>query len=328
MKSLKHEAWTPRFLTLLQAERDAAARNRAKHGALYDLAPGTVSADEVAVVGQDGFLFVGNGSNRCEQQCTGQYRLSDQGLGKWRVALERRQAAAADIGARYLHLVIPEKQNVFPTARWPVPVKQVGPQPIDQLAALAIPVILYPLQVLQFHSWRAEIAWRGDSHYCASGMWFIFAELMSRLWPQRAFRFDTLTLARTWRRHDLARKFTDKPVFEDVISLVRQAAVVSDNRLYARTGKQVGNRYVLGHPAAPHDECIVVFGDSHSFEMGLTHLLSTYFKRVHFVWDTAVDFEYCRRVGATLVLTECAERYLIRPPRPDVLPGQTNVAES
>ncbi|MDB5817140.1 MAG: hypothetical protein JWQ11_780, partial [Rhizobacter sp.] len=178
---------------MLQAERDAVARNRVRYGSVLDLQPETTSKDQVAVVGVDGSMFVGNGSNKWEHQYAGETRLSDQGIAKWRLAFERRRAAAHEIGARYLHLVVPEKQSIMPTARWPNGVvKRVGPRPIEQIASLGMPELLYPLPALQSQAWRAELAWRGDSHWCASGMWFIFADLMARLWPARVFPFEAL----------------------------------------------------------------------------------------------------------------------------------------
>jgi hypothetical protein len=89
----------------------------------------------------------------------------------------------------------------------------------------------------------------------------------------------------------------------------------------ATTGAHVGNHYVLQNEHAPYQTSVVIFGDSYSFDVGFSDLLAAFFGQVHFVWNTMVDFQYCKNVNAQLVLVQSAERYLIRPHPQDLAPA-------
>jgi hypothetical protein len=192
---------------------------------------------------------------------------------------------------------------------------------VQQMQKLVPQGLVYPAERLHAESWRAEIAFRGNSHWCASGAWFGFCELMQAVWPEREFAFEHVPLARSWWRHDLLLKFIEETVHESVIAIPRRARVVYDNRLMATTGRHVGNHYVLQNEAAPIQEAVVIFGDSYSFDVGFSDLMAAFFGQVHFVWNTLIDFQYCKSVNARLVLVQSAERYLVRPHAQDLLPA-------
>lgn len=312
----------PRLSEFLQAERQLALANHQRLAALYDRPPGSLSADQVAITGADGWQFIANGSNAWEQQYLGQVRLGDEALGQWQAVFARRQQAARAIGARFAHLVVPEKQALLPQARWPGGAPVQGDRPVQQLQKALAPDagLVYPLAHLLDESWRAELAFRGNSHWCASGNWFGFEALMRAVFPERRFDFARVPLARAWWRHDLLLKYVAEPVYESVIAIPRRAQLVYDNRLLATTGAHVGNHYVLQNPAAPYQEAVVIFGDSYSYDCGFADLCAAFFGQVHFVWNTVVDFRYCRQMRASLVLLQSAERYLIRPHGDDLLP--------
>lgn len=304
----------------LRAERALANDNHQRLAPLYDRPFETLSKDQVAITGADGWQFISNGSNHWEQQYLGQLRLTPTAIAEWQQVFERRLAASRAIGARFGHLVVPEKQAIFPEARWPQGVPAVGERPVQQLLAAVPQGLVYPLERLRAESWRAELAFRGNSHWCASGNWFGFAALMAAIWPDRSFDFSHVPLGRAWWRHDLLLKYIDEVCHESVISITRRALPVYDNRLLATTGAHVGNHYVLQNAAAPYQEAVVVFGDSYSFDIGFSDLLSAFFGQVHFVWNTMIDFRYCLNVQARLVLVQSAERYLVRPHPLDVMP--------
>lgn len=314
------DAANQRLTEFLQAERALAEANHQRLAALYDRPFETLSKDQVAITGADGWQFISNGSNHWEQQYLGQLRLAPPAITEWQQVFERRLAASAAIGARFAHLVVPEKQAIFPEARWPDGAPVVGERPVQQLLAAVPQGLVYPLAQLRAESWRAELAFRGNSHWCASGNWFGFAALMQAVWPERRFDFSHVPLGRAWWRHDLLLKYIDAVCHESVISITRRAPPVYDNRLLATTGAHVGNHYVLQNPAAPYQEAVVVFGDSYSFDIGFSDLLAAFFGQVHFVWNTMIDFRYCQSMKASLVLVQSAERYLVRPHPLDQLP--------
>ncbi|TDP64336.1 hypothetical protein [Roseateles toxinivorans] len=310
----------------LAIERELAQANHQRLAAQYGQPVGSLSRDEVAIAGVDGWQYIANGNNAWEQQYLGQMQLAPDGLQQWQAAFERRLTAAHSIGANFAHLVVPEKQAIFPGARWPaggaVPApKALADRPVQQMLKAIPQGLVYPVERLHAESWRAELAFRGNSHWCASGAWFGFCELMQAVWPEREFDFRHVPLVRSWWRHDLLLKFVEEECFESVIAIPRRATMVYDNRLMATTGRHVGNHYVLQNPAAPIQEAVVIFGDSYSYDVGFSDLMAAFFGQVHFVWNTLVDFQYCKSVNAKLVLVQSAERYLVRPHTQDLLPS-------
>lgn len=305
----------------LAVERALAQANRAQYARHYEQPFETLSADQVAIAGLDGWQYIANGNNAWEQQYLGQVTLDEPTLQAWQQTFARRLAHSAAIGARFAHLVVPEKQAIIPHARWPQGSQTALPErPALQLQRSIPAGLVYPVERLQAESWRAELCWRGNSHWCTSGAWFGFCELMQAVCPELAFDFEQVPLVRNWWRHDLLLKYTDERCYESIITIARRARVVYDNRLMATTGAHVGNHYVLQNERAPYQTPVVIFGDSYSFDVGFSDLLAAFFGQVHFVWNTMIDFQYCKNVNAQLVLVQSAERYLIRPHPQDLTP--------
>jgi alginate O-acetyltransferase complex protein AlgJ len=312
----------PTLSEFLAIERELALANLAILEQQYAQPYEALSRDQVAIAGVDGWLFIANGNNAWEQQYLGQLRISDEGMESWQRTFERRLSAAERIGARFAHLVIPEKQAINPDARWPAKkIAIAGPRPVLQLLQRIETGLVYPLEALQSESWHAELCFRGDSHWCVSGAWFGFCELMHMVWPERKFDFHRVPLKRTWQRHDLLRKYLDEECNESVLAIARKSNVIFDNQLAANTGALAGNHYVLQNDHAPYREAVVIFGDSYSFSEGFSDLLASFFAQVHFVWNTMVDFRYCQQVNAKLVLVESAERFIAKPHPEDLLPA-------
>jgi hypothetical protein len=309
-----------RLSDFLAIERELADANRNRLAQYYDQPFEKISTDQVAIAGVDGWQFIANGNNAWEQQYLGQLQLADSGIQAWQSAFQRRLDAAEKQGARFIHLVVPEKQAIYPGARWPAgTVVVVAERPVQQMQKHISQGLVYPIDRLHTESWRAELCFRGNSHWCVSGAWFGFCELMKTVWPERFFDFEKVPLIRSWWRHDLLLKFAAEVCHESVICIPRCEQVVYDNRLMATTGRHVGNHYVLQNSSAPYQEAVVIFGDSYSFDVGFSDLMAAFFGQVHFVWNTVIDFQYCRSVNAKLILMQSAERYLVRPHTQDLL---------
>lgn len=304
-----------RLTEFLSIERELAQINHVRFASYYEQYFEMLSNDQVAIAGIDGWQYIANGTNAWEQQYLGQVTLDEPALQVWQQTFTRRQAHSTAIGARFAHLVVPEKQAIIPHARWP----QQGndtvthKRPALQLCECIESGLVYPIERLHAESWHAELCWRGNSHWCVSGAWFGFCELMQSIFPELEFDFKHVPLMRSWWRHDLLLKYTNELCFESVITIARRSRLVYDNCLMATTSAHIGNHYVLQNEQAPYQIAVVIFGDSYSFDLGFSDLLSAFFGQVHFVWNTMIDFQYCKNVNAQLVLMQSAERYLIRP---------------
>lgn len=305
-----------RYIELTRLERELVLFNRQRFASCYAILPGTMSLDESAVAGLDGWLFVSRGANGWEQQFSGEIVITDCGIEQWRDAFARRKKAANSIGASFCHIAIPEKQCVFPQFRNPAhtPGGDVGnSRPIDRIIEVAGDSLVYPLRRMIDESWRSELYFRGDSHWTVSGAWLTFCELAKSIWPEKIFPIENLPLIRLCRRHDLLLKYVAEPIYEEVVGIPRNAEVVFDNQLWAKTGRHVGNKFVLRNNSAMYREAVAVYGDSYSWDYGFSDLLSSYFKEIHFFWDSEIDFDYCRENNVKNIVVQSAERNLLAP---------------
>jgi alginate O-acetyltransferase complex protein AlgJ len=302
-----------KFQDLIDVERTLSIDNKNLYAQAYSMPIGKISDDQSAVVGVDGWQFIIDGSNQWEKQFLGSVGFSDADLNSWKILFEKRTEAAKLIGANFRHFVIPEKQSIYPELRWPggVP-KSLNDRPMIQLRKVIAENLIYPLEILQDESWRVEIFPRGNSHWTTSANWIGFCYLMKSIWPQRKFDFEIVSLFRNYLRHDLLVKFTKDICYEQVVSISRKSNVIYNNNLLTNTGAHVGNHFIMINKDAPYAETIVIYGDSYSYDVGFSDLISAFFQKVHFIWSTSIDFEYCEKMGANLIIMENAERFMIR----------------
>lgn len=305
---------TMTFAQFCELERSLAHANRLRYAKHYELGYETLSSDGVAIAGADGWLFIGDGSNHWEGQFTGEFHLTESGLADWMKAFERRHYVSQLIGAQFVHLVIPEKQSVLTKARWVNDVKIQSQRPILQLVqALSVGEsrLIYSASMLARESYYAELYFRGDSHCCVSGTWLYFLDVAKHIWSNKQFDFALVPLQRSWRKQDLLAKYAHN-IYEEIIVIARHAQVVFDNQLAKHTGAQVGNHYILHNEQALYSETVIIYGDSYSFDMGFSDVVSVFFQKVHFIWGTVVDFNYCKQHAANYVIVQSAERFLAR----------------
>jgi alginate O-acetyltransferase complex protein AlgJ len=64
---------------------------------------------------------------------------------------------------------------------------------------------------------------------------------------------------------------------------------------------------------------VVIFGDSFMDfqDSNPTVIFAENFREVHFVWSPSIDYAYVARVGAHIVISETAERFMISVPTDD-----------
>jgi alginate O-acetyltransferase complex protein AlgJ len=75
-------------------------------------------------------------------------------------------------------------------------------------------------------------------------------------------------------------------------------------------GSQRGRHFIYRNERMAGGKTLVVFGDSFCVTASFLPLLSTAFYEVHFFWSTSVDFRYVEEIGADVILTQIAERFV------------------
>jgi len=293
--------------------------------ATFGLPPGTRSEDEIAIVGNDGWLFLCGGSNANLGQYVGAVEMEPGWLEEWQEVTRRRaeQSAALDIDSALL--VVPDKLAVYED-RYPEELTRVGPRPIERLLAVPEMPIAYPLAELRAAAAAGEDVYlRTDTHLTFRGNEMLFSSVRAALGVQDPPDFSELTLRSYPIAGDLGVKFDPK-----IVSIVSEpnslldATIVEDNRdEIAAVDGHIGTRRVFRNERAPDPRVAVLFGDSFGFGaayyQGLSWFMAQVFREVHFVWvPFGWDADYVRNVGAKAVLVQGAERFVARVPHVEV----------
>jgi alginate O-acetyltransferase complex protein AlgJ len=287
--------------------------------------PGSRSEDDVAIVGEDGWLFLCGGTNANLGQYTGAVEMEPGWLEEWREVVRRREAEIERLGVAAALLVVPDKLAVY-EERYPEALERVGPRPIERLLAPPGLPIVYPLAELRAAAASGtEVYLRTDTHLTFRGNELLFASVLEPLGVAERPDFGELPFNAYPIAGDLGVKFNPQ-----IVSIVREpgtlheARIVEDNREeIAAVDGHIGTRRVFRNDRAPDPRLAVVFGDSFGFAaasyQGLAWFLAQVFREVHFVWvPFGWDGEYVRRVGAEAVLVQGAERFVARVPRLEV----------
>lgn len=282
--------------------------------------------------GKDGWLFLTGGTNEVADQYR-RVRSMDGVLRGWRRQILRRIRRARTFGARYLHLVVPEKLSVYE----------------DRFDGLTLDPRLAPVRrlgTLMRWSWPGRRAWidllgpmraartERDLHYRTDTHWNIHGCLLAYRLVCRACgarpRVDFLD--RPFHEFeavlDIGNKLADPPL-ETVrnYQLFRDAERVGGGRLIdaftaaGRLGELHSGAHAVYRNRSPDADprILVLFGDScaNFAGNGLTAMLAETFREVHFIWSSNIDWTYVERILPDIVLCEQVERFLPRVPEDD-----------
>lgn len=288
----------------------------------FGIPPGTWSDDEAAVVGHDGWLFLGRGNNLVLAQYRGEVDLPDDWMALWTDGVAIRRAGAAAIGAAFLGVVVPDKLTVLRSS-FPEPLPADATPPAARLAAERDLGLVYPVEEVRAVPGGAFL--RTDTHLTYEGNLALARAVGSALGVEVPDRLDPARARRDLISGDLGSRFEPAVVEVAVTAGDLGAAelVESNHAEIAAVGGHIGIRQVLRGERAPDPRTVVVFGDSYAFcaptFQGLSWFLAQVFREVHFLWvPFGWDPDYAAAVGADVVVCECAERFVVRPPLPRV----------
>jgi alginate O-acetyltransferase complex protein AlgJ len=284
----------------------------------FGTAPGTWSADGVAVTGRRGWVFLGGGTNAILDQYSGTFALPEDFDARWAQALEVRRRGAEDLGAAFAAVIVPDKLGVV-GAHFPDDLPGVAQAPAAVLAARPELGLLYPVAELAAVPGGAYL--RTDTHLTYAGNAALAQAVGMALGvtiehqpgPERINRYVT--------SGDLGSRYS--PPIVEVVSVPHDfgnADMIASNRdEIAAVGAHVGSRQVLRNEQAEDHRTAVIFGDSYAFAAphyhGLAWFMAQAFREVHFLWvPFGWDPAYAAAVGAEVVVCQGAERFAIRPP--------------
>ncbi len=285
-----------------------------------------VSPSAKVVVGTHGWLFVGEEYSAVEYYRATRAFTREQ-LVWWQRFLEARRDWLAQRGIRYLFVVAPDKQSIYPEYM-PAALNRVGTATrLDQLVAyLDRHSDLRPLDlrgVLREAKAHERPYERLDSHWNDLGAWIAYAEITKRLsvWFPRVQPLPLSDFERTWppgQGNDLAMLLSLSDVMPgERLTLVPR--VPRRARLIPTDGSlPPGSLAVLvsetGDPTLPR---AVMFHDS--FGQALWPFLSEHFAHIAYSWQYNFDPAFIEREKPDVVLDELVERVLMATlaPNPD-----------
>jgi alginate O-acetyltransferase complex protein AlgJ len=279
--------------------------------------------------GLDDWLFLTGGSNFVTTlyQREGGH-LPDSALGRWRDAILDRKARCDAIGARFAHLVIPEKLTIYGH-------KQAEPLVDPDLApglrlielfdgdpaAYGYVDLIGPMRARRDD---VDLYWRTDTHWNPAGCLLGYEILCNALGLAPNAALSERPFVDEARLLDLGSKL-DPPIYESVREVTWR---LDATRVYCNNVVRlleaheyggeihVGSHAIFKNPAAPNACKLLLFGDSFAgvSPRSFTTMLAETVSELEFVWSANVDWALVKRSRPDIVVTEIAERYMALPP--------------
>ena len=279
--------------------------------------------------GLDGWLFLTGGTNfvtTLYDPVTG--HLPDRALARWRDAIMARKQRCDALGARYAHLVVPEKLTIYGH-------KQAEPLVDPDLSPALRLMPLFPggaarhgyvdiIGEMRAHRDAADLYWRTDTHWSPLGCLLGYERLCAATGLEPNAELVDRPFVDDKRLLDLGSKLTP-PVYETIreVTWRQDATRVFANRVVQLLEAHefggeihVGAHAVFENPRARNDCRMLLFGDSFSgvSPFFLTAALAETVRELTFVWSANVDWGFVARRKPDIFVTQIAERYMALPP--------------
>lgn len=285
-------------------------------------------------VGRDGWLFLTGGTN----EALAQYRrpgFERAKLWRWRRILETRTLRCARLGARYAHVVAPEKLAIYDHACGDL-VFDPALAPVRRLERWLTLSIAKRAWIDLARPFRAKarqipLYRRTDTHWTFAGCLLAYAEICRHL---GVVPRDDIAERRIGSEAafsgDLGLKFMP-PVAEHAEPCLFESEA---RRTYANDlvtafeamgrgrDAHIGAHVIFRNPSPLADpRRLILFGDSYAHHTPnpctgtLTPMLADTFREVHLLWSTSIDWGYIARIRPDFVVSEIAERFMVDVPQ-------------
>ena len=274
-----------------------------------------VSPSPKAIVGQNGYLFY------AAEQSVDYFRavkpFTPRELVQWREELESRRLWLAERGIRYLVVVAPNKETIYPEFM-PPELRPVGTetrldQLVHELRAHSSVELLDLRPPLRLAKQAQRVYHRTDTHWNDAGAFVAYSEILARLRPWfpelSASPLPGSLVAHNTSGGDLARILAlDDRFREERIDFVPTA---SRHARQATSDGAGGSESVAMECADCGGPRVVMTQDS--FNTNLAPLLAEHFRRIVFIDGTRLDRSLIDRERPALIIQEFVERVLMCP---------------
>jgi len=282
---------------------------------------------EMVHVGKEGWLYLVGGSNHVLDNYVKPETFSPYHVGAWIELLTRRLEQAQALGARYLHVIAPEKLSVYPEFfDGELPYLAQAPAlrfPEDCRAAGIEAAVVDALPNLLRHKPAFKLYWQTDTHWTPYGCFCAYEAICDQLGiradralldevrPGNEILLDLGSKLEPPRREGFAMmgplKRARRVAVNPIVAYKERHDLTNDPGLHRGSNVVFVNNDPSAHPAR-----IVLFGDS--FAEYRPHLLmgmlAETVRELHFIWSLGIDWTYVRRFEPDIVITEATERFM------------------
>jgi len=278
------------------------------------------SPSEMVILGSDGYLYFGGDSAR--EYYRSLRPFEEEELAQWKRALEQRRDWLAAQGIRYLVVIAPSKDSIYPE-HMPAALNRVTPESrLDQLvrylganADFRVLDLREPLLQAKKHD---QVYGLADSHWNDLGAYVAYRAIMERVatWypksgPLPLSAFD-IVKTRT-QGIDLAELLgMEDTIRDDYVTLVpktpRQAKAVNAPVLLPLRDWGVTPPIVMEREKTDLPRAVML---RDSFAIRLIPFMSEHFSRIAYLWKYDFDTDAIRLERPNIVVHEIAERYLM-----------------
>jgi hypothetical protein len=221
--------------------------------------------------------------------------------------------------------IVPDKISVYrdryagPLSRYDCRPSRRIPLALERAGLSHVYIDIAPALIA--HRDAALLYYKTDTHWTPFGALIACQQLCQALGSEE-IDSSCLVCAEQVGTFDLGRKLNPQvqetrlyfnvPNSGRVVFANDLATYLDDQHMY---GSQRGRHFIYRNDRLAGGKRLVIFGDSFCATASFLPLLSTAFYEVHFFWSTSVDFRYVEEVGADLIVTQIAERFV--KPLPD-----------
>lgn len=290
--------------------------------------------DSDVLIGLNGWLFLKRGANNLVAYYKEKNKFNAVLVNDWHQLLNERSKIFNKKNIRYVHLFAPNKLTIYPEFSGE-PLDCFSGHPINAFWQgirykrnnLYLKDVINPIDYFNRQKRQYLLYWKTDSHWTFQGCYCAYQliclklgvtplpELIDRGSIQGELVMD-LGAKLSPPVKERAR-FYNKLKYAERIYANSLVSYKEENGLENHIGLHVGSNVVFRNTNTTNNQKVIVFGDSFSEYRShlLTGLLADTFRELHFVWSTALDFDYICRVDPDIVITVIVERFMPTPPQ-------------
>jgi alginate O-acetyltransferase complex protein AlgJ len=287
---------------------------REKHGEIQWTVLSPPEEREKVLVGKDGWLFLRRDSNDVIGQQTGRVRLGRRRRKAWQRLLRERTARAANLGAAWQCLIIPDKEFLY-SEHLPDGITSAGRRPVHEILDLASSTgapVDYALADLEAAKEEEQLFPKTDTHWNQRGSYVAYRSLCRGLASQGlevpVLSEETISWSRAEAPGGLGLKLYPQPVSATIRADLAEhrARLVSDNRILNH------GRVMVFEQDRGDGMSAVIFGES--FVQNMLVFLKESFRRLVFVHTSTMAAGVLEHERPDAILSVPLERFLVRVP--------------